>query len=341
MERAWLTDVMGSIQRDGEALGAPESGRGGLMRLSGDLRQYHLPDLIRLIVSGQHSGTLALTDGAEVHMLQFEEGRPACASYERRGEPASPSLSVDQVLDGLCNLFHRQEGRFTFDQGGDCEEQGIPLELSAEEFILRGCRQVESWAIIQRLVPSSDTIFEEGRAAKDLSHLALSPTERQVMAGVDGVKTVATIARELNLTLFETSRAMYCLAAIGMLRTADLDKIRLRRVFREIAELMCESTVGQHPRPDGRSCEEEVNERCKQLPIRLNQGRIEDAADQQLGTDELKEMYHRFLGTQFKVVSRQLGTSNAHQSFEQVLRQLVPELQDIAKRYGFDRPVAE
>jgi hypothetical protein len=174
-----------------------------------------------------------------------------------------------------------------------------------------------------------------------LQHLAFTPTERQVMAAVDGVKTVAAIARELDLTLFETSRAVYCLAAIGMLRTADLDKIGLRRVFREIAELMCESTVEQYPGPDGRSCEEEVNERCKQLPIRLNQGRIEDGADPQLGTDELKEMYRHFLRTQFKVFSRQVGYSSANQSFQQVLRQLVPELQDIAKRYGFDRPVAE
>ena len=66
---------------------------------------------------------------------------------------------------------------------------------------------------------------------------------------MDGVKDVATIARELDLTLFETSRAFYCLAAIGVLRAADLDKIRLRRVFREIAELMCSSTIAWRAAP--------------------------------------------------------------------------------------------
>jgi DNA-binding PadR family transcriptional regulator len=337
MEQDWLADVIHGIQADGEALGPQESGRRGLMRLSGELGQYHLPDLIRLIVSGQHSGILTLTDGARVHKLRFEEGQPACASYQHQGEPPTSPFSADQLLDGLCDLFHRQEGRFTFDQGVDCGEEGVPLELSAEELILRGCRRVDNWSIIQRLVPSSDAIFEVGHAAKDLKHLDLTTTEKQVVAAVDGIRTVTAIARELDLTLFDTSRALYCLAAIGILRTADLDKMRLRRVFREIAELMCQGTLAWRPTPDDRSCEEEVNERCKQLPIRLRNGRVEDRVDPQLGIDELKEMYGLFLRNQFRVVGRRFGHSNATQSFARTLRQLGPELQDVARRYGFDR----
>ena len=35
----------------------------GLMLLTGDLHDFHLPDLIKLIVSSKHSGTLTVTDG--------------------------------------------------------------------------------------------------------------------------------------------------------------------------------------------------------------------------------------------------------------------------------------
>ena len=90
------------------------------------------------------------------------------------------------------------------------------------------------------------------------------------MAAVDGVKDVATIARELGLTVFEASRAFYCLAAVGVVRTADLDKIRLRRVFREIAELMCSSTMAWRRSPEDRSCEKEVNQLTEHLPLCLN-----------------------------------------------------------------------
>jgi hypothetical protein len=213
----------------------------------------------------------------------------------------------------------------------------VALECSAEELILRGCRQVDNWTTIQRLVPSSDAIFELGPAARILERLSLSPVEAEVVAEVDGVKDVAAVARNLDLTLFEASRVFYCLTAIGVLHTADLDKIRLRRVFREIAELMCQSTIAWRATPDDRDCELEVNQRTADLPIQLDHGRVEDQVDPQLEIDELKEIYNRFLQVQFKVVSRRFGQTNARQSFERTLRQLAPELQDVAKRYGFDR----
>jgi len=148
---------------------------------------------------------------------------------------------------------------------------------------------------------------------------------------------VAAIARELDLTLFETSRIFYCLIAIGALRTSDLDKIRLRRVFRELAELMCSSTVPWRDSPEDRSCEEEVNDRVRDLPLCLAKGHIIDQADPQLGTEELQEMYLRFLTEQCRVISRRFGHSNARHAFERTLRQRAPELQAVAKRYGFDR----
>jgi|GEM_PF-629613 len=337
MEREWLADVIRSIRESGEAPGFREGARQGLMVLSGELRHHHLPDLVRLIASGQHSGTLRVTDGADLRTLSFEEGRPAYASYVHGGDPPVPLSSCDEVLDGLCDLFRWQEGRFTFDQQTEYGAWSVPLECSAEELMLRGCRRVDNWAIIQNLVPSGDTIFELGSAPERLPALALLPGEERVVATVDGVKDVATVARELDLTFFETCRIFYCLAAIGMLRTADLEKIRMRRVFREIAELVCTGTLPWRASPDDRSCEEEVNERVGHLPLRLDDGRIEDRTDPQLGTEELKEMYQCFLAEQFRVISRRFGHSNARQTFERALRQLAPELQAVAHRHGFDR----
>ena len=43
---------------------------------------------------------------------------------------------------------------------------------------------------------------------------------------------------------------------------------------------------------------------------------------------------------QLDVVSRRFGRENARQSLERTLRQLAPELQNVAKRYGFDRLLA-
>jgi DNA-binding PadR family transcriptional regulator len=340
MEHSWLSDVMRGIQGEGESDGDEAGERRGLMILSGNLRHYHLPDLIRLVVSGRHSGTLTVTDGVEVRTVSFEGGRPICASCVRCGEPPTPPSSPEQVLEGLYDLFRWQEGQFTLDQELECEEWCLPIKLSAEDLILSGCRWVDNWTIIQRLVPSADTIFELGTASRELDRLTLTSAERQIVEAVDGVNDVATIARELELTVFEASRAFYCLAAVSVVRTADLDRIRLRRVFREIAELMCSSTLAWRSSPDDRSCEQEVNELTEHLPLCLNRGRIEDQAEPRLKIDGLVEMYRGFLLAQLDVVSRRFGRENARQSFERTLRQLAPELQAVAKRYGFDQLLA-
>jgi DNA-binding PadR family transcriptional regulator len=340
MEQDWLADVIRSIQGTSALDNAQRDAQRGLMILRGDLRLYHLPDLIRLISSGQHSGMLTVSDGVQLRTLTFEQGQPVCATAHRRDEPATPPLTPESVLEGLCDLFRWQEGKFTFDQEMAPEEWCVPLKLSAEDLILCGCRWVDNWTIIQRLVPSADTIFELGMIPEGVAKLTLTATEQQILESLDGVKDVASIARELGLTVFEASRALYCLAAVGVVRTADLDKIRLRRVFREIAELMCSSTIAWRTSPDDRSCESEVNQLTDSLPLCLNRGRIEDQADPRLKTDELVEMYRAFLLAQLDVVSRRFGHENARQSFERTLNQLAPELQVVARRYEFDKLLA-
>jgi hypothetical protein len=207
--------------------------------------------------------------------------------------------------------------------------------------ILCGCRWVDNWDIIQRLIPSADTVFEVAMIDDEIQPLGLTELENEILAVIDGVKDVNNVARELEVTVFEASRAFYCLAAVGVLRTADLDKIRLRRVFREIAELMCGSTVAWRTSPSDRTCEEQVNAETGHLPLCLSRGRIEDQAHPHLQTDQLVEMYRSFLRVQLDVVSRRFGPANARQSFERTLRQLAPELQDVARRYGLDRLLTE
>jgi len=339
MEQTWLTGVMREIQLEEEAsrrLTQAGTHR-GLMVLSGNLRHYHLPDLLRFIASGHHSGTLTIADGALTRTLGFESGKLICAGCVHRDEPISSPRSVEEIVEELCDLFRFQEGQFSLDQTVCRQEWCVPLDMSVEEMILRGCRSVEDWAIIQRLVPSADSVFELGAAFEDLADLHLTPVEERILAAVDGVRDVTNLARELGLTVFEASRTFYCLAAVGVVRTADPDKIRLRRLFREIAELMCNSTIAWRSAPDDRTCEEEVNKLCTHLPLSLNHGRIDDQTDPQLVTDELVGMYRLFLQRQFEVVSRRFGRENARQAFERTLRRLAPELQDTAKRYGLDR----
>jgi DNA-binding PadR family transcriptional regulator len=321
-EIEWLTSIIHQTQ--GEELGEQR----GLMLLTGDLRDFHLPDLIKLISSGKHTGTLTVTDGTFTRTLSVHEGRPVCATSSRPdGEVPDP----DQVMNDLYDLFRWQEGAFTFDQRTDPREGCTVLGISAENLILTGSRWVDNWTMIQRVVPSPDTVFErrEGGAAD----LDLTEDECQVLSALDGLKDVTTVARECGLTEFEISKILYGFHAVGLVQPGDRDKIRLRRLFREFAELMCRGTRPYRASPNDTACEVAVNERCADLPVRLITGRIEDHTNPGLQTEELAKVYRTFLDNQRTVVNEWFGEEVTLRLLRQVQSQINPGLRDILEQY--------
>jgi hypothetical protein len=126
---------------------------------------------------------------------------------------------------------------------------------------------------------------------------------------------------------------LYGFHAVGLVRPGDRDKIRLRRLFREFAELMCRGTRPYRASPDDTACEIAVNQRCGDLPVRLITGRIEDHTDPSLQTPKLAEVYRAFLQNQQTVVREWFGDEVAERLFQQVLAQISPGLRDTLSRY--------
>jgi DNA-binding PadR family transcriptional regulator len=323
-EREWLEGILRHLR--GEEMQEYR----GMMLLSGDLRDFHLPDLIKLIASGRHSGTLTVTDGLSVRTLSFHQGRPVCATSRR---PEGDVRDPDQVLNDIYDLFRWQEGAFTFDQRMGPQEGCRLLQMSAENLILSGARWVDNWAIIQRVVPSPEVIFERRDNISLEEGWDVHPEERRVWESLDGVRNVAEVAQVCGLTEFETSKVLYGLYEAGLIRPGDVDKIRLRRAFREFAELLCRATKPYRASPNDFSCEEEVNHRAAPLPIRFNLSRIEDRTEPALSTDDLAEMYRRFLQAQQDVVRERFGEATLRQLLRQVMAQVNPSLMETLRRY--------
>lgn len=327
MEVDWLESILRRVRGEEEEAGESRP----LTILSGDLRDFHLPDLIKLIVSGQHSGTLTISDGIVVRTLSFDAGRPVCATSS---SSAGGMANVQQTMNDIYDLFRWQEGAFTFDQCLEPQEGCLVLRLSAQELILAGTRWVDNWTAIQRVVPSPDMVFERREGEPAAVDLSLTAEERQVLDLLDGLNDVATIARQCGLTEFETSKILYSLHAVGLIQPGDMDKIRLRRVFREFAELTCRGTLPYRPTPQDFACELEVNQRCAELPVRFVAGRIEDRTDPTLRTEHLAQVYRTFLHTQRAVIRERFGQHVADKLWQQVWAQISPGLRETLKRYN-------
>ncbi|MGQ9717244.1 MAG: DUF4388 domain-containing protein, partial [Anaerolineae bacterium] len=323
LEQEWLVEITRYLQ--GEEIQEYR----GLMVLTGNLRDFHLPDLLKLIASGRLGGTLVVTDGVVTRTIAFHSGQPECAtSWDADGQRRDPA----QIMDDVCDLFRWQEGTFTFDQRPRIPDQCTPLRIRIEDLLLAGARWVDNWATIQRIVPTSEVVFE--RRDRELPEgIELTDDERRVWEALDGVQDVTEIARTCALTEFETSKILYTLHVVGLIRPGEADKVRLRRCFREIAELLCRATIPARPSPDDLSCEEEVSRCCADLPIRFNVGRIEDRTDPALPIRELADIYRRFLQTQQEVLRKRFGEEQVAAWRDRVMRQIGPGLQDVVRRY--------
>lgn len=348
LEQTWLEEIISVVGggNDQSSKITPS-----LMSLSGTLRQYHLPDLIRLIASGRQTGLLQVTDGTLSRSICFTDGQPL--GYVCRGgkptelspqdngnsqfptEDAPHEPDYCEGLDAIFDLFRWQEGSFVFHQAITPSETCQLLNMTAEQLILQGSRWVDNWEIIQQLVPSTETVFETDISMSRMQAMGPTPNELLLYSSLDGIREIPTLAQDLGMTLFEVSRTLYSLAAVGAIRSADKLRLRLRRTFREIAELMCRSTITWRASPDDRECEQEVNARCTDIPIQLVDGRIADQTPPDLRTDALISLYKRFLRAQLEVVGNRFGVKRAQLSFNRTIRQLVPELQDAAREAGF------
>lgn len=332
MEQEWTDCLLRGIRGEPSFGGVPSH----LMLLTGDLSHYHLPDLVRLVASGCHSGTLTVTDGVVTRTITFDEERPVCGTSSRR-DPDGNEIYVrdrDQVLNDLYDLFRWQEGKFSFDQTAGLTDGCFQLDLSTDQFLLEGCRWADNWETLQKRVPSPDAVFEHVTRDQRWKDLRLSSGEEAVLDQIDGVRSAAQIANDADMTLFETSRVLYGLSAVGVVRLARLDKIRLRRAFREISELVCQSTFAWRTSPEDFSCEIDVNKAASGLPIRITRSRIQDDTEPELQGEDLARLYREFLGIQLHVVGSRFGSEAADSSYQDALRHLAPELYKVADKHS-------
>ena len=243
-------------------------------------------------------------------------------------------LDEKQVLRDVYELFGWQTGTYEFDQRGCPREGCVLLNVSAQTLMLEGARRLDSWEIIQRVVPTSDSLFARTGDLGRRDDLALRDDELRVLAIVDGVKDVTAIAAVSGLTEFETSRILYGLYLVDLVQLSDPDKSRLKRVFREFAELMCRGAIPYRTTPEeAAACEADVNLRCRDLPVSIRDSRIADRSDPTLSAEALAGIYRQFLLTQHTVLGERLGRDVADELRQQVLGRISPNLRETLEHY--------
>ncbi|MDZ7844440.1 MAG: DUF4388 domain-containing protein [Anaerolineales bacterium] len=172
--------------------------------LKGNLSQLPLLDILKVLSSSRRSGRLELEHDGKTGEVYLQDGNLVHAvTGSQMGEAA------------VYSLMAWVEGDLRFFPEADAPEESI--SLTTEQMLLEAGRRAEQWEDIKKVVPTTDMVFSLSPSGST-STVSLKPREWQVLAQVDGKRSVLDIAEILEMDEFDTAKMVYSLVTAGLLQ---------------------------------------------------------------------------------------------------------------------------
>jgi hypothetical protein len=159
-----------------------------------------------------------------------------------------------QLLQIIFRVFRWQDGDYHFSQETSVDyDAELVTPLGSESILMEGARMLDEWPIIEKKIPHRGMVFLPSPAARqaevtleqeeenletfdmDLEPVAarpsgsgrvrISPTERDVLALVNGSNAVDDIVRRSPHGEFDTCKALYTLLTRSLIRQATRDEV--------------------------------------------------------------------------------------------------------------------
>jgi hypothetical protein len=194
---------------------------------TGNVTQFKVIDILKLLASEGKTGTLQLQRGKEKGEIYVDKGTLYHAlCKEGVGEEA------------IFAILTWTDGNFNFTPNVTSDERTIKKETPA--LLEEAVKQLEEWRHIQEIIPSQNMVFKlSSKRAPD--EVRLKHDSWAVLSQIDGKKTVGNISDELRMSEYDTARILYQLFTSGLIEVA----VEPQRKGRKIASVGFFSFVEQ------------------------------------------------------------------------------------------------
>jgi tetratricopeptide (TPR) repeat protein len=129
-----------------------------------------------------------------------------------------------QIEEAVYFLFTWTQGTFNFEADVHPDEQDLLVSINPESLLLEGARRVDEWSLIEKKVPSMDTVFDVDRVRLAESEAALTTEQEALVPLIDGRRDVTSLVDESGLGEFDVGKALYGLATAGFLHRLGKSK---------------------------------------------------------------------------------------------------------------------
>ena len=206
--------------------------------LSVRTREYERPALLHFD-EGAVVGARPPDDSSRLGRLLLMAGRATVSQVEaaldeQRRAPARrlgailvemQGLSADdvraqlqfQVQEAMFELVRWTDGHFRFQETPALDPGPLRIRMATESLLLESLRRMDEWNEMASGTPDTAVVPRLVEAAASVDGvLQLLPAEWEVLAAVDGERTLRAIARELGRAEFEVAKAVFSLASSGV-----------------------------------------------------------------------------------------------------------------------------
>jgi tetratricopeptide (TPR) repeat protein len=222
-----LTDVFQLLdlsRKTGVLSVAPEGGR-------------HRPALVRFDRGAVTAAELGQTHERLGHLLlragKVTEAQIAAARRDQQQRPgrALGTILVEQgivseddvrrqlrfqIQEIVFELIQWKDGYFRFEEGPPPTGGGVSVRVSTESLLMEAARRVDEWSTLETRIPHMGVIPVFVADSPDGPTLDLHPTEWEVLAEIDGTRTLKAIAAALGRADFDVAKIAYGLVSTGV-----------------------------------------------------------------------------------------------------------------------------
>lgn len=132
-----------------------------------------------------------------------------------------------RITDEACELLMTRSGTFEFHEGEvheelfDADERELEIALAATPLLLEAARRADHWKLVRERIPSDSVHYELARQPKEAATPEAAELAAQVIALLDGTRSVGEIAAHFPHRRFELYELFSAWVATRTLRPCD------------------------------------------------------------------------------------------------------------------------
>jgi hypothetical protein len=126
-----------------------------------------------------------------------------------------------QIEEAVYALIQWKDGYFRFEEGPAGQNGAISVRVPTESLLMEAARRVDEWSTLESKIPSVEVIPALVSDSPDGPTLDLHPSEWEVLAEIDGKRTLKEIATQLGRAEFEVAKIVYGLVTTGIVEILE------------------------------------------------------------------------------------------------------------------------